>query len=352
MCGVLVVAGLAALAMLGQSLARRPQNRLRAAGFVALAGGALLVGLAVGWSRGGLGPTAGLAQRYVLPATVLPVVLYLSHLAVPGSRVGAALRWTLMAALVFAAPNSYRIGLAEAGVWRVHLREVAAAAAGGLPPDALATRYWERLIRHRASVLAERLRELQGAGLPPFAGAAPPLAVTVRPFATLERLPSANGPPRPRPALRKALGPGDWWEQPLPVPRGMRPYRIDLMLVEPPGDLPPDTPLRWILEARREGHTRVLGHGSAAAVTADGYVVIAFPAAPTTEGSEIVLKVGWPPAARPGELPSILLFRRADAFHTASKSGGGGLSLRGFIYLAVDPADGASAPLSPTTIDR
>jgi hypothetical protein len=130
---------------LGYIAAKRPDERLRATGILACLVATCLLAAGVGYGRATIGPGAGLPARYALLMAPALICIVLTAIIYGGSLVGP-----IVQALVFGAacamiiPNA-ALGL-EYGQFRAALADaVLADIESGVPPAALAQRYWRKL---------------------------------------------------------------------------------------------------------------------------------------------------------------------------------------------------------------
>lgn len=314
---------------------QEPERRLTASALVSFLLANLLLALAVGWSRGGSGPTAGLAPRYVLVATPWLLGLYTSSLVLEPIRGSRMLRWILLTTLLLALPGNFAIARQERLEWKAHLDEVTAEARAGLPPAALAQRYWSRLVRHRPGTLAARWRQIQTAGLPPYDRDRPLRQVRVEPLARLARQPLPSSPPRPRVIRHLSLRDGTVLTQEIVPGTSGELYRIDLLLASDPSVPRRIPPLCWQLRTGvEEGADRILAQGWLVdpMVTSDGYVVILLDPLRVSERESLALHLSWPDGSH-GAGIEVPLFA-AEKPGGPTVVGANGLSLRGFLFLS------------------
>jgi len=141
---VVIVFGITAcaLAVVG---AKRPAERLRAAGLFVCLTGTCLLAVAVGYGRATIGPGAGLPARYALlmaPALICVVLTAVLYGGAFAGRFVQALIFAGACAMIF--PN-VALGL-EYGRFRSALADaVLDDVRDGVPPAALAQRYWRKL---------------------------------------------------------------------------------------------------------------------------------------------------------------------------------------------------------------
>jgi hypothetical protein len=112
---------------------REPDDRLRASGLMAILLSMLSVAAAVGLSRSGLGPNAGLGARYVTLTAPLLGVLYMAWLAygpVPARR---GIHVVLLALVCLTVPSSTALGLRYGRDARVSERRVERCVRDGAP---------------------------------------------------------------------------------------------------------------------------------------------------------------------------------------------------------------------------
>jgi hypothetical protein len=120
---------------------RRPSDRVQALGFLAILAGVLVEALAVGWGRAGLGPSAGLAQRYSTMTAIGIACAYLASLVYQPGGVGAGLRHLLfVVALCMLWPNTLN-GISYGRELRTRFEQFEFDVRRGVPPSILANQY-------------------------------------------------------------------------------------------------------------------------------------------------------------------------------------------------------------------
>lgn len=335
---LLLLSGLLVMGSLIAAARRHPERRPAALALLAFLLANLLVALAIGWSRGPLLPTAGLADRYVIVATPWLAGLYLSSLALASRRAARVLRWGLLALLALSLPANLIAARAERQLWSGHTEQISGLAADGLGPEALAERTWD-LFRRQPWYLTSRLRELHAARLPPYAEGVPLSSVRVEPLAPLEREQRLAAAPQWRVAAQFPLGPAGPLTQGVVSRDGGRLVRIDVRLAAPPGAMRHAPPLRWRLA--RDGPAaadRVLAEGLALApdLTSDGYAVLPVDGAAVPAGVPLALRLELAGDGTAGGL-SVPLYAVQPGSPAVRETGGGDLAVNGFLFLFPAP---------------
>lgn len=157
---------LAAFAALVQALRRRPDERVRAAGILAVAAGVVSMAISTGIARGGDMPEVGFAKRYVtLPSPILCCVYFTFCLYGPpvlARWIRAALCAILIALVFYDVP----FGRAHGEQHRSVAEAFASDVADGVDIPGLADRHWIRFYNDR-DAFESRLRFLHEVDLWP-----------------------------------------------------------------------------------------------------------------------------------------------------------------------------------------
>ena len=167
----LIVVSVFLIAGLGGLLrTRRKESPIRTpfVGLFVLTAGQFAVALSVGWGRSDLGRFAGFAIRYAVLSAFLYALLFLASLYMKNRKTRGLFQYSFVLLLVLTTSINAVPALEYAAPFRQHLEDVQADARSGIPPAALAQRYWESLIRRRPASLARRFVQLYQAGLPPY----------------------------------------------------------------------------------------------------------------------------------------------------------------------------------------
>ena len=157
----------ATLALLLRALKTVPGERQRAAGLLAFLLGTGMLALSVGLGRGGFGPGAAFASRYVTLSIPLLCCVYLvwGLYARPlGGRACQAGLFLVLALTSF--PSGARAFEAAAELRRA-IGAFEGALVRGVPPERLADRYWPVLYPDR-DILAQRLSMLRETRMGPY----------------------------------------------------------------------------------------------------------------------------------------------------------------------------------------
>jgi hypothetical protein len=109
----------ATLLLLTSVVYRTPAERPRALGLIAVILSMLCVAAAVGFSRAGFGPNAGLASRYVTLAVPLLCVLYFAWLTYANGRIRIGIHVGLLTLICATLPNTYHFSLSYGRTMRV-----------------------------------------------------------------------------------------------------------------------------------------------------------------------------------------------------------------------------------------
>ena len=224
--GVLVLIGCGcSFAQLVWVIVRRPMERVRALGLLAFLGAMLLLAVGIGWGRAGLGPGAGLEDRYVTLAMPLICLFYLQGVLYCSPVAWRHLRRVLLLLIcVFLVVNCRR-GLQYGQMFRGLFARLESDMRAGIPPEALAVRHGDRLGHAPIPVYAAQLAMLREARCGPYREDA---AYQIDPAISAWRLVELTQPnqtPRLCPLL-----PDREFNQPFSMPAGMALTRIDVQI--------------------------------------------------------------------------------------------------------------------------
>ncbi|MBX9626149.1 MAG: hypothetical protein K2X82_20290, partial [Gemmataceae bacterium] len=159
---------LAAVTMCVHAAARRPGERVRAAGLLAWLGGWLVLLAGVAWGRSGWRDL--FLSRYVTLAVPLNAWVVLVAVLYGGRRWGWGVPLWLVAVQLYVYPGGIAIGRHCGVTHRQLMKEFEHDAKAGTPIPVLAERYADGLLFGQRAALCERLLELRAAGWRPFAG--------------------------------------------------------------------------------------------------------------------------------------------------------------------------------------
>jgi len=160
-CALLVLQGL-------RGFRQKPEERLRAAGFLCFLGGILSLALGIGWGRSFLGPDAGFAPRYVTLAVPLLCLVYLQCGAFAASSARFRVQRVLFVLMCLLALVNAKKGLKYAADFSHPVAALEADARAGVPPEILVLQHGERLRLAPAAYYARQLRRLREARLGPY----------------------------------------------------------------------------------------------------------------------------------------------------------------------------------------
>lgn len=149
-------------------LRHRPEERLRAAGFLCFLGGLLSLAVGIGWGRSFLGPDAGFAPRYATLAAPLLCLAYLQcgAFAAPTARFPVQrVLFLVMCGLVLV---NARKGVKFAAGLNHTVAALEADARLGIPPEILVLQHGERLKLVPAEFYVGQLQRLREARLGPY----------------------------------------------------------------------------------------------------------------------------------------------------------------------------------------
>lgn len=223
--GLLVVgACLASVWQLTVVLRRRPADRLRAAGMLAVLAGVASVALVIGWTRSFLGPQAGFENRYITLLIPLVCLFYLQCQVFASDR-GRQIQNALFALMCVLAVFDGFKGLRTAADRQTQFEVLRGDARAGIPVADLALRYTEEnFILVRPEEFAGWLEILRERGWYPFDPAATPRdpALAICPMVAVASAYEAPG--------RVRIAVGERFVQRFRMPQGGRLQRIDLQL--------------------------------------------------------------------------------------------------------------------------
>ena len=278
---VFLIAGLWGLAIPHKKT--RP-IRTPAVGLLVLTAGHFAVALSVAWGRSEIGPSAGFALRYAALSAFLYAVVYLALLYMKNKKTKVIFQYSFALLLVLATGVNTVSALKQAPPFRRHLEDVQADARSGIPPAALAQRYWESLIRRHPANLARRLKQLYEAGLPPykrnrFDGKL--RSVIVIPAVDLQLPSESRRPPRARVAGRYNLQPGGEYSFRIRGLKKTLPFiRMDLKIFPDHRTERNAVELEWRIEyISAAGKSEIVAEGSPASnyIKWDGIITFDIP---------------------------------------------------------------------------
>ncbi len=124
---------------------RKPEERLRAVGLALILSALIVVALAMGWGRAGLGETAGYSSRYA--AILVPVLLtvFLGWLAFAPRQLATGAQWGLLGLVCLGLPTQFQRGFREGEVVRQWGKSFLRDLRHGPTAEALAQKYAGRL---------------------------------------------------------------------------------------------------------------------------------------------------------------------------------------------------------------
>ena len=225
--GLLVLAGCGlALRELLRTLVGRPEERLRAAGFLAWLAAMLLLAAAIGWGRAFLGPGTGFTDRYMLLAAPLWGFFSLVWTAYASPGQGERLQRAALLLLCVSALVAVHKGYRCAADLFTPTQAFGRDARTGLSPKALAARYCDHYgFGATPETFARWMEMLRNAELGPYRGRPlQPLAPVV-----VERL--VEMPQPSQPARLLTIPAGKSFVQPFKAAASGVLYRIDLPLL-------------------------------------------------------------------------------------------------------------------------
>jgi hypothetical protein len=304
--GILVLLGCVwSFAQLTRVIVERPEERVRALGFLAFLGAMLLLALGIGWGRAGFGADAGLQDRYVTLAVPLVCLFYLQGVIYSRPIVWRhAQRVLLVLACVLLVVNC-RKGWYYGQTFHGLFARLESDMRAGIPPEALAVRHGDRLGHAPTAVYAAQLEMLREARRGPYRDqAAYQIDPAIRAWRLVELTELGQSP------RHWTFVPGREFQQPFSLSAGRTLTRIDVQI----GSVAHGRLCRrldWrLLRQSPDGRQTILARGqSAPAQDATGeYVSLALGRIAFPRDAGLTLGLSMPADTPPGEAARLFLF--------------------------------------------
>ena len=295
---------------------RRPQERVRAAGFLAFLGGMVLLALGVGWGRGIAAPGAGMQDRYVTLSLPLLCLFYLQGLVYGRPAFRSHLHRGLFLIMCVLVVVNCRKGLSYAQSFKGYFVRLEADMRARIPAEGLAMRHGDRLAFGPTDAFARQLEMLREARRGPYRD---PAACQTDSRIRVERLVELRQPGQH--PHRWTLAPGQEFVQPFSLPGGVALTRIDVEMDSIRHHALPRR-LDWTLYRRGPtGQQTVVAHGQAnpAELEVGQYVSLQLGEIGFPQAAELALGVTLSPDTSDREGLCVLLYDGPTPGHLAGK---------------------------------
>jgi hypothetical protein len=303
---LMLVACLASVGQLGITFHRRADQRLRAAGMLALFAGIASVALVIGWNRAFLGESAGFESRYTTLTAPLLCLFYLQCQAF-AVRHATQIEQGLFLLLCAVLGLGVHKGLDSAAEAQVRCAALERDVRLGIAPRELAQRYTEEnFILARPNEFATWMETLRRCAWYPYgAGASQANSTTICPMVDVSRAGETR--------TRVRLTTGQQQRQRFRLTSAGQLWRIDLQLYKWRWPRGVDA-FAWELRdptAKAPTPPLAAGRGQYRECAHYGWISLPVPAIPVAEGQELELRLEVPAVRWPGRYLEIPLYERS-----------------------------------------